>query len=140
MRYSGANVALNSLLDSNEPLPSPAKKFVKHLTRSVIRLHTRNTIIEQENADQKVILQGRKRQLSGKRRVIHGKHLMTAAELIGVREAEELTKQKKIVSKRGTGKRKGKSKAENESSDESDVYVDIPDDEVELLECIEVEM
>lgn len=135
-----ANVALNSLLDSNEPLPSPAKKFVKHLTRSVIRLHTRNTIIEQENADQKVILQGRKRQLSGKRRVIHGKHLMTAAELIGVREAEELTKQKKIVSKRGTGKRKGKSKAENESSDESDVYVDIPDDEVELLECIEVEM
>ena len=98
-----ANVALNSLLDSNEPLPSPTKKFVRHLTRSVIRLHARNTIVEQENADQKAILQARKCNLSGKRQVIDGKHLMTEAELIGVREAQEVTKQRKSAQK-GKGK------------------------------------
>ena len=98
-----ANVALNSLLDSNEPLPSPAKKFVRHLTRSVIRLHARNTIVEQENADQKAILQARKCNLSGKRQVIDGKHLMMEAELIGVREAQEVTKQRKSAQK-GKGK------------------------------------
>jgi hypothetical protein len=134
-----ANVALNSLLDSNEPLPSPAKKFVRHLTRSVIRLHARNTIVEQENADQKAILQARKRNLSGKRRVIDGKHLMTEAELIGVREAQEVTKQRKSAQK-GKGKRRGRSKAKKESSDESEGDSDITGDEdVAILDCIVVE-
>ena len=62
-----ANIALNTLLKSKKPLPTPARIFVSHLTRSVMRLHARNTIVEKENADQKAILQGRKRHLSGKR-------------------------------------------------------------------------
>ena len=62
---------------------------------------------------------------------------MTAAELIGIREAQEVTKQRKAP-KKGTGKRKAKSKAKEESSDESDAYVDIT--EVEILDCIEVEL
>ena len=65
-----ANDALNTLISSGAPLPSPAKKYVSHCTRSIMRLHARNTILEQENADQKAILQARKRNLSGKRRVI----------------------------------------------------------------------
>jgi hypothetical protein len=134
-----ANNALNALLESGEPLPSPAKKYVGHCTRSIMRLHARNTILEQENADQKAILQARKRNLSGKRQVIDGKHLMTAAELIGVREAQEVTKQRKAP-KKGTRKGKGKSRAKKESSDESEAYLEITDDEVELLDCIEVEM
>jgi len=79
-----ANVALNNLLDSNNPLPTPAKKFVRHVTRSHMRFHARITILEQENADQKAVLEGRKRPLSEKRQVINGKHLMTGAELVGV--------------------------------------------------------
>ena len=134
-----ANVALNFLLDSGEPLPSPAKKFVRHLTRSVMRLHTRNTIVEKENAEQKAILQARKHHLSGKRRVIDGKHLMTEAELIGVRAVQEVTKQRKAPQK-GKGKRKGRSKAKKDSSDESEADSDITDDEdVTLLNCIVVE-
>jgi hypothetical protein len=133
-----ANVALNALLDSDKPLPTPAKKFVRHVTRSHMRLHARNTILEQENADHKAVLQVRKRPLSGKRRVIDGKHLMTGAELIGVREAEEMTKQKKVP-KKGKAKRQGRSKAKKESSDESEADSYITDDEeVEMLDCIEV--
>jgi DDE superfamily endonuclease/Tc5 transposase DNA-binding domain/helix-turn-helix, Psq domain len=135
-----ANDALNTLIESGESLPSPAKKYVGHCTRSILRLHARNTILEQENADQKAILQARKRNLSGKRKVIDGKHLMTGAELVGIREAQEVTKQRKAPKKRG-GKGTGKSKAKKESSDESDAYVDVTDDEaVEIFDCIEVEM
>ena len=134
-----ANVALNSLLDSNKPLPSPAKKFVRHVTRSYLRFHARITILEQENADQKAVLEGRKRPLSSKRRVIDGKHLMTGAELIGVQGAEEATKQRKAP-KKATQKRNTRSKAKKESSDESEADSYITDDgDVELLDCIEVE-
>ena len=134
-----ANVALNTLLELKKPLPTPAKIFVRHLTRSVMRLHTRNTILEQQNVEQQTILLGRKRQLSGKRRVIEGKHLMTVAELIGVREAEEMTKQKKAP-KKDTRKQKTKSKAKKKSCDESEASSYFTDDEdVELIDCIEVE-
>ena len=65
---------------------------------------------------------------------------MTGAELIGIREAEEVTKQRKAP-KKGTGKRKGRSKAKKESSDESEPYVDITDDDnAEIFDCIEVAM
>ena len=65
---------------------------------------------------------------------------MTAAELIEIRAAEEMIKQRKVP-KKVAGKRRGlKSQAKNESSDESEEYVDISDDEVEILDCIEVEM
>jgi hypothetical protein len=134
-----ANVALNTLLESKEPLPTPARIFVRHLTRSVMRLHTRNTIVEQQNSEQKVILQGRKRPLSGKRRVIDGKHLMTGAELIGVREAEEVTKQRKAP-KRGTQKQNVRATVKKDTSDESEGDSYITDDgEVEIFDCIVVE-
>jgi vacuolar-type H+-ATPase subunit E/Vma4 len=74
----------------------------------------KHTILEQENADQKALLQARKRNLSGKTRVIDGKYLMTGAELIGVREAEEATKPIRVP-KKGARKQKGKSKAKKES-------------------------
>ena len=65
---------------------------------------------------------------------------MTGAELVGIREAQEVTKQRKAPKKHG-GKGIGKSKAKKESSDESDAYVDVTDDEaVEIFDCIEVEM
>jgi ribosomal protein L19E len=65
---------------------------------------------------------------------------MTEVELIGVCQADEVSKQRKVAPKKGTGKRKGKSKAKKESSDESDPYVDNTYNEVEILDCIEVEM
>ena len=77
--------------------------------------------------------------MSGKRRVIDGKHLMTTAELIGVREAEEVTKQRKARQK-GAGKRKGRSKAKKESTDDSEEGLDSTSEEdIGILDCIVVE-
>ena len=61
--------------------------FLTHLSPSRdMRLYARNTILEQENEEQKIVLQNRKRYLSEKKRAIEGKHLMTAEELRKVRE------------------------------------------------------
>ena len=105
-----------------------------------MRLHAHNTIVEKQNEDQQAVLSARKCHLSGKRRVIDGKHLITEVKLIGIKEAQEATRQRKVP-KRGKRKRKGRCKAREESSDESEVYLDIMDDEgVNMLDCIEVEM
>jgi len=135
-----ANVALNTLIESGQPIPTPAKKYVNCLTRHVICLHTHNSLAEKENKEHKALNSSRKRRLSGKRQVINGKHLISAAELVGVRQAEEATRQRKAP-KKVNGKRKRRSEATKESSDESDVSLDMTDDEdVEVLDCIEVEM
>jgi len=134
-----ANNALNALLESGEPLPSPAKKSVGHCTMSIMRLHACNTILEKENVDQKAVLQCRKNNMSGKRRVIDRKHLMTAAELIRVQEAEEVTKQRKAWQK-GAGKWKGRSKAKKESTDDSEEGLDsMSEEDIGILDCIVVE-
>ena len=65
---------------------------------------------------------------------------MIGEELIRIQEAQEITKQKKVVPKKDRGQGKDKSKAKKESSNESEGYLDITDDEVEIFDCIEVEM
>jgi hypothetical protein len=46
-----ANDALNTLMESGEPLPSPAKKYIGHTTRSRVRLYAHCTILKKDNAD-----------------------------------------------------------------------------------------
>ena len=64
---------------------------------------------------------------------------MTVAELIGVQEAEAVTKQRKAP-KKGTRKRNTQRRVKKESSNESEAESYVTDDkEVEILDCIEVE-
>ena len=134
-----ANNALNALLESGEPLPSPVKKYISHCTKSIMRLHACNTILEKDNADQKTVLQCRKNNLSGKRRVIDGKYLMMATGLIGMKGAEEVTKQRKARQK-SAEKRKGRSKAKKELTNGSEEGLDSASAEhVSISDCIVVE-
>jgi DDE superfamily endonuclease len=135
-----ANTALNNLLESGNPITTPARKYVNCLTRTVVRQHTAKSITQCENEDMKKLAYERKRRLSGKRRVIDGKHIMTAEELLGVEEAEKATKARKA--KQGSkASRKRSSKARKELTDESEVELELSGDgAMELLECIEVEM
>ena len=83
VRY--ANAALNTLLDSDNPIPTPAKNYVRFVTRSFVCLHTRNIIVEHENESIKGMQNQRKRPLSGKRQVIDGKHVITVSLLWSTR-------------------------------------------------------
>ena len=103
-----------------------------------MRLHARITVLEQENADKKAVLERRKNGLSGKRRVIDGKHLMTGRSWLVWRKREEVTKQRKAAPK-GKQKRNTKRKVKKESSDESEAdSYNTDDGEIEILECIEI--
>ena len=45
--------------------------------------HTANVIIQQENKELKALNNGKKHVLSGKRKIIEGKHILRAKELAG---------------------------------------------------------
>ena len=135
-----ANVALVVELDSGKPLSSLVKKFIKFQGRSVERLYISNSILKHDNAAKDAVIGARKRRLSGKRKSIDGKHVLSAEELVAIRNAEEVTQQRKAP-KRGVTKRKRKRNI-RESSDESEEDLGITEEEgePEILDCIEVEM
>jgi len=135
-----ANIALNKLVASGNPLPTPAKNYLHCLTRSTERLHARTTILEREKEELQTVVNGRnkKRRLSGKRQVIDGKHRLTDAKTLkDIEVAEERTRQRKEPkAKRG---QKRVRKAMIDKFEESEEELDITDDESEdILDCIEV--
>ena len=135
-----ANMALNDMIASGNPISSPAKKYITFLTQNVERLQAVNTIIQHENEQLKTHIHGRKRQLSGKRQVIDGKHHITRAELMGIQEAEKVTWEKKEKQRNKALWKKG-SKVQKEFTDESEEELELSDDEAkDILDCIEVEL
>jgi hypothetical protein len=135
-----ANMALNDMIASGNPISSPAKKYITFLTQNVEYLQAINTIIQHKNEQLKAHVHGRKRQLSGKRQVINGKHHITRAELMGIQEAEKVMREKK-EKQRNKALRKKRSKLQKESTDESGEELELSDDEMkDILDRIEVEL
>jgi len=135
-----ANVALVQLVQSQQPLTSPAKKYVKFLTQCYERTHSENRILHCENEGLKAARGCSGRPLSGKRKAIDGEHLLTRPEILGaVTDSEKVTQsrvQKRKVMPRKRGPR-GKKEVVEESSEESDGT----DEELaEMFDCIRVEM
>ena len=77
----------------------------------------------------------RKTILSGKRKVIDGKHILTTGEILnGLKAAEKITKKRKTA-----GVKRGKKSSSNiveESTEESEVS---QDESLDILDCITVE-
>ena len=87
-----ANAVLVHLIQSRQPLPSPAKNYIEYLTQSYEHTHLENRILYYENEYLKESMGHRGRVLSGKRQAIDGKHLMTIPEILGsIKGAEKLT-------------------------------------------------
>jgi len=90
-----ASIALGGTITYSDPVSAPMGGCVAFLTKNVERLQAANTIIQHESEQLKARIHQRKRQLSSKRRVIDGKHIITAAELIGIQEVEKVTRARK---------------------------------------------
>ena len=135
-----ANVALNALVDSGELFNTPAKRYIKCLSRSSERLRAANSILQKQNEDMHQVLSQRKERLSGKRMVIKGQHLLSVIEMRdGVLKAQEATRKRKAVMEKTSRKRK--CKAIEESSEDYESHSEHEaDEEAEILDCIEVEM
>ena len=105
-----ANTALNTLVNTGDPINSPVWKYVNCFIRTSERLHAANSILKKENEALQAVVTIRKAQLSGKRKVIEGKHLLTTVEICaGVVAAENASKKRKV---KGTQGKKNQSKAE----------------------------
>ena len=94
-----ANVALAVELDSGKSLSSPTKKFIKCQGRSVEHLYTSNLILKHDNAAMDAVIGARKCRLNNKRKAIEGKHIMSAEELIAIRDAQAMTEKRKAMKK-----------------------------------------
>ena len=132
-----ANEAFNALLQSGEPVSTPAKRC---LARTSERSWTQKIILEWEKKELQAVVSARKACLSGKRKIIDGESLISTVEikLNGVREAERVTQEK--WAKRQKVSKKCRFKARRESSDESEVESDDSnEDVVETMDCIEVQ-
>lgn len=130
-----ANVALLSELSAGGVLSTPARNYAQKVVKRSERVHVRNIIIEEEHAKLKAAVTKRKTILSGKRKVIDGKHILTTPEILGgLTEAEKATKKRKITRIK-EGKR-GASQVVEESSDESEAS---QDESLVILDCIEVQ-
>ena len=135
-----ANAAFNDLIDSGDPLPLDARHYAKCLTRASERSHASKTIMRREIEDRDSVLSARKARLSGKRQVTRGKHVLTTPEIFSeVKGAERATKQRKAVV--GKKRQRGNFKDTEESSSESEVDLEgTANREIEIMDCIEVEM
>ena len=110
---------MNQLIQSGEPLPTPAKQYVSCVTRTSERLYASKIILEKEKEELQTVVMARKQRLSGKRKAIGGESLITTVRILNeVREAEIATRKRDGKRRKKSGKRG--SKASKESSDESE--------------------
>ena len=90
-----ANAAFNVLLQSGEPISTPAENYFDCLGWSSERNFAAKTILQQEKEELQAVVSARKARLSGKRKVIDGESLISTVEkLNGFREAERVTREK----------------------------------------------
>jgi len=76
-----ANSALNRMIESATPLPTPARKFVRTLTTAAEKLYTRTSILQERTEAQEKLLANRQQRASGRRSVIKGKFLLSTPEI-----------------------------------------------------------
>ena len=138
-KFNGIASGLNDMIALGNPFTIPAKKYVHCLTKHLERLRAAKIIVQHENDQLKAHVHEMKRQLSRKRQVIDGKHIITAAELEGIREAEKTTEAKKGKQRNKAPRKKG-SMASKKLTEESEVELESSEDEAcEILDCVVVE-
>jgi hypothetical protein len=96
-----ANTALNDLIRINQPLHTPARKFIPRLASTTKWLLAENVILRVELQKSNDLLGARKARGGGKRLVLKGKIVVSTEEILKlIQEAEAATEAK--------GKKSGK--------------------------------
>ena len=135
------NTALNELINSQQPLNSPAHKYVGQLTGTSERLQAQITTLQKENEEIQATFSKKKRVKKGKRMVIQGQIILSTFEMHhGVAESEREIAQAHRL-KETKGKRSKRAPSPVSLSDEiSDMSNNESqsDDESEMQDCIEV--
>jgi len=139
-----ATIALKQLVNSNQPLNSPARRFIPRLTDTTERLQAKVSILEHRVGHMESVLGARKQRGSGKRVVVKDQFIYTTSEILqGLEDAETATQErKKKASKKAPQRRRVATPNILSSSDNADDQSDEDWDQrnAEIRDCIEVEM
>jgi hypothetical protein len=101
-----ANQALKEILIINQPLNTPARKYIPRLAAMVEHLLAENTLLQYEIKRCTDVLGARKTRQGGKRMILDGAVVISTEEFyLAVKAAEEATKKKK---KTPSGKPRGR--------------------------------
>lgn len=104
-----ANTALNGLLQANQPLHTPVRKYIPRLASTAEWLLAENTILHYEVKRCQDLLGARKLRTTGKRNILKGRIVISLDEVVeAIEAAEKATEAKKKVSKGGTGRPRGR--------------------------------
>ena len=129
-----ANAALLQELNDSSVLSTPTRNYTKKVVKRSEHMQVRNVIIEEEHTKLKVTVTRRKAILSGKWKVIDGKHVLTTMEILnGVEDVEKKTKKQKT-----SGIKKGKQKAVQVITESNDEFEASEDESLVILNSIEV--
>jgi len=98
--FQAANSALNHMVETAQPLPTPARKFVRCVTSAAEKLFARSSILQERTEAQEALLAKRKQRESIKRSFIKGKGLISTPEIHSAKVESERnlkTKQRKCT-------------------------------------------
>jgi hypothetical protein len=91
-----ANALFNAQICDVDGVPSPAKRYAERMTRALETTQSELTTIRKELAEQRELLQTRKKRKKGKRVALKGKFVFSTQEVLDiVKEAEAETAAKK---------------------------------------------
>ena len=100
-----ATTALNDLVCTNQPLHTPARKFIPRLASTAEWLLAENVILKLKLKQSKAMLGARKAREGGKRLVLKGKIIVSTDEILkAIEEAETATKNKQKKTGRPWGR------------------------------------
>lgn len=112
-----ANALFNAQIRDVDGIPSPAKRYAERMTRALETTQSELTTIRKELAEQRELLQARKKRKKGKRVALKGKFVFTTQEVLDiVKEAEAETAAKK--SRKQPRKRSIRVEIEGDEEDE----------------------
>ena len=130
-----ANATLLSELAGGGVLSTPAQNYVQKVVKRSERTYVKNTIIKEEYTKLREAVTKKETILSGKRKVIDGKHILITSEILsGLIDAERKTKKRKT----NTAK-KSNHKASQVMEEFSDESKSCQSESLTILDCIEVE-
>ena len=96
-----ANAFCIAEVQNADSLASPVKRYISRLTRAFEATCSKNTTFRKENAEQRELLQTRKKRKTGKRVALKGKFVFSTQEVLEIaREAEKATAEKGIRTRR----------------------------------------
>jgi hypothetical protein len=128
-----SNVLLEEVIANVPELPTPAKRYIRRITRMAETQNTELTIIRKNLEESQALLHARKTRKGGKRVRLEGEFVYSTPQVLSVAQETERTP----VAKRPRGRPRKRPIEEVEDENEAEeLEISSSESELELIECV----